>query len=125
MLSKAQTPLRVIFGALWLVFGLNYFFQYLPQQPAMNEAAGQLVGALYQSGLLKWVKIVEVVVGVMLVANLFAPLALVLISPVIVGILYVHLLDTAGLPIAIVFAVINLILAISYKERFASLLKLK
>lgn len=125
MLSKAQTPLRVIFGVLWLIFGLNFFLQFLPQQPPMNEAAGQLVGALYQSGLLKLVKIVEVVVGAMLVANLFAPLALVLISPVIVGILYVHTLDTAGLPIAVVFAVINLILAMSYKEKFASLLKLK
>lgn len=125
MLSKVQTPLRVIFGLLWLIFGLNFFFQFLPQQPPMNEAAGQLVGAIYQSGLLKWVKIIEVLVGVMLVANLFAPLALVFISPIIVNILFVHVLDTAGLPIAIVFAVINLVLAISYKDRYADLLKVK
>lgn len=124
MLSKAQTPLRVLFGLFWLTFGLNFFFHYLPQPP-MNEAAGQLVGAIYQSGLLQWVKVIEILVGVMLVANLFAPLALVLISPVIVNIFFVHLLDTGGLPVAVIAIVLNILLAVSYKDRYAQLLKVK
>ena len=70
----------------FLVFGLNYFFNFLPMPP-MEGQAGMFLGILAGSGFLATVKVLEVVYSIMLFANIKRKLVLVLLAPIAVNIL--------------------------------------
>jgi putative oxidoreductase len=103
MKAKLDLAAHLIFGAMFLVFGLNGFFNFLPMPPMSDQAnafMGGLAGAGYFFPLLKGV---EVICGLALLTRRFVPLALLILAPVVVQILLFHVfLDLAGLPMALV-----------------------
>ena len=103
---------RILLGLIFFVFGLNGFLNFLPTPP-MPEAAGSFAGALAATGyMFPLIKLIEVIVGILLLANKFVPLALLLLAPITVNILLFHaVLAPAGLPLPIVILVLHLYLA--------------
>jgi putative oxidoreductase len=82
--------LRLLFGLHFLVNGLNFFFHFFTIPLPHNPVAVALVKDLVASGtIFNAVKTVEVAVGVLLLANRFVPLALVLAFPVALNIFFV------------------------------------
>src|SRR5215813_3269063 len=92
---KRYVPMiaRILMGLGFLVFGLNGFLQFIPQPKAPPpQAAMDFAGALMKTGyMMKLIAGTQVVVGALLLLNLFVPLALTLIAPVIVNILAFHI----------------------------------
>lgn len=86
MLAKV---LRILFGAYYLANGLNFFFNFVPLAPPQNEVANVLMSGFIRSGMFELVKIIEVVTGVLLIANLYVPLALICSFPLTVIIAYI------------------------------------
>jgi uncharacterized membrane protein YphA (DoxX/SURF4 family) len=115
---------RVVLGLIFVVFGLNGFFHFIPT-PEMSESAGSLMGALVATGyFMMLVKLVEVLSGLMILTGRFLPLGLILLAPVSVHILLFHVfLDREGLPMAIVIVVLQLFLAWAYRESFGGVLQ--
>lgn len=121
----APTAARIVFGGVFLLFGLNGFFQFLPQ-PEPGAAAGAFLGALGATGyMFPLIKGVEVVAGVMLLTGRFVPLALVLLAPVVVNIVAFHLVLAP--PNAVTFLVLTgeLYLAWVYRASFRGVLAQK
>ncbi|MFM6930474.1 MAG: acyltransferase [Bdellovibrio sp.] len=125
-MNKAKTAARLIYGLLWVVFGLNFFLHFLPQ-PAevMPEAAMKFLGGLMAAPyFMPMVKVTEIVVGIMLLANIAVPLALILISPIVVNILLFHtVLAPASPGIALAVTALNVFLGIAYWNSFKPLFK--
>ncbi|MFT6443745.1 MAG: hypothetical protein ACJASM_003308 [Salibacteraceae bacterium] len=95
--------------------------------PPMPEAAGEFMGALVKSGyLLVIVAIVEVITGVLLLANKYQSLALVVVFPVILNAFLFHLfLDLPGI-VGAAFAInMNIFLLFANKESYNSLFRIK
>lgn len=120
----AITVSRYLLGVVFLVFGLNGFLGFIPQPPPV-PAAGALLGAFVESGyLMTLVKATEVVVGALLLANRFVPLALLALLPVTVNIFALHLFLDPSLPgmaiAALVFA-LNAFLIWAYRAYYAPL----
>lgn len=112
---------RLLLGLVFLVFGLNGFLHFI-KAPMPTGIAGQFVGAIFASGYWAVIFGVQVISGVLFLANRFVPLALVLIGPVIVNILAIHgLMGAPGLPLAIVVAVLWAIVAIRNKQHLAGI----
>src|SRR3989338_4767004 len=98
--SKLYTVVRVFLGLMFLVFGLNGFLNFIPAGP-MPEPVLNFMTALMATGYMIYaVSAIQLVVGLMLVLNLWAAFALVLLAPITVNIILVHLfLDwKSGLP---------------------------
>ena len=113
---------RILLGLLFLVFGLNGFLHFIPMQ-SPTGLAGQYIGALYLSHYLAVVFALQVVGGLLLLVNRYAPLALVLLGPVIVNIVLFHAcLAPAGLPMALVATVLWLVVFASVRGAFEGLL---
>jgi hypothetical protein len=119
-----STVARYIQGAGFLLFGLNGFFHFLPQPPAPVEAAS-FGAALAATGyMFPLIKGTEVVTGLLLLSNRYVPLALALIAPIIVNILGFHLfLAPAGLALPLLLLATELVLAWSYRDAFAPMLR--
>jgi uncharacterized membrane protein YphA (DoxX/SURF4 family) len=121
--KKAPTIARIVLGALFLLFGLNGFLQFLPMPP-VPEKAGAFLGALAATGyMFPLIKGTEVVAGILLLSGRFVPLALTVLAPVVVNILAYHAaLAPEGLPLPIFLAVVGVYLAYAHRVSFAPVL---
>lgn len=117
---------RILFGFNFLVNGLNPFWHFY-ELPPPTPAAGAFAGALMATGyLFTLVKVVEIVVGVFLLANRFVPLGLVLIAPISLNIfLFNTLLDPAAAPLGILVLVSNGYLCFAYLAYYRPFLAFK
>jgi uncharacterized membrane protein YphA (DoxX/SURF4 family) len=118
------TAARLFLGLVFTVFGLNYFFPFIPQPP-MPAAAAAFAGALLGSGyLFPLMKGIEIAAGVALLSGRFVPLALTLLAPIIVNIVGFHgFVLRAGLPLPLVILAAELYLAYRHRDAFAPMLR--
>jgi putative oxidoreductase len=115
---------RVLLGLVFVVFGLNAFFNFIPMPPPPKDQAGAFLGALFSSGYLYAIKCFEIGGGSLLLIGRKVPLGLTLVGPVVVNILFYDIfLDRTGLPLGIVVAALSLFLLWAYRSAFAGLLK--
>ena len=114
---------RSLLGLIDLVFGSNMFLNFVPQPPPGTGsrgpgAAGEFSGLLLSTHYVYAVGAVMVVSAILLLANRFVGLALVLLAPVVVNILLFHILmmpSTIGLGLFLT----QLWLLVAYRVRRA------
>lgn len=112
---------RLLLGFVFLVFGLNGFLHFLPQPP-MEGLPRQFIMALVASHYMVVVFLLQVIPAVLLLANRFVPLALVLLGPVLTNIVLFHVfMEHAGLPVPIVLSILWLLVAYAHRAAFAGL----
>jgi hypothetical protein len=115
-------------GLAFFVFGLNGFLNFIPRpKEAMPEGAAAFAGALMKTGyMFQFIAGTQLVVGVMLLLNLFVPLALVLILPVLLNIIAFHLfLQPAGFAPGLILMALELYLAWVYRKAYRPILKMR
>ena len=114
--------LRLLLGLIYTVFGLNFFFGFIPLPPMpgkSGEFLGQLIGTGYLFHLLK---VVEVSSGIMLLSGFYVPLALVLLAPITLNIFLFHaFLAPAGMFLQVAMLIINIYLGYAYREYYTEI----
>lgn len=118
---------RLLLGLVFFVFGLAGLFNWFPPPPP-ESLPPKLVAfdqGLRSSGyLFELIKGTEAAMGLLLLVNRFVPLALVILAPIILNIVLVHmLLAPSGLPMALIIAALQLVLAWAHRRAFAPLLR--
>ena len=119
------TIARVLLGLPLFVFGLNGFLNFIPQpKTPLPEGAVAFATALMATGyMMQLLGGTMLVVGTLLLINRFVPLALALFAPFVVNSLAFHIfLEHSGLPMAAVFAGLELYLAWTYRAAFRPML---
>jgi hypothetical protein len=112
---------RILLGLMFFVFGLNGFlnFMHAPLPPGL---AGTFLDTLITSHFVYYVSGIQVIAGVLLIANQFVPLALAILAPVLYNILVFHItMQPSGLPMGLVATILWLILVWRLRDYFASL----
>ncbi len=96
---KAATIIaRILLGLVFVVFGSNVWFQFLPA-PAMKGPIGAMMGAMFETHYIHIIATFQVLGGLILLIGRYVPLGLTLVGPVIVNILLIHILmEPSGLP---------------------------
>ena len=79
---------RVVFGAWFLFSGLAHFLLPGWQPMGTHQPAIDFTQALIDSGLFTWIKVLEVVLGVTILANRLMPLTVVALVPLNLVICY-------------------------------------
>ena len=120
-MKTASTVARYLAGVIFLVFGLNGFLHFIPLPPP-SGVAGQFMGVLFVSHYLILIFALQVIGAVLLLANRYVPLALVILAPVIVNILSFHaLMAPSGLPLALFVTVLWALVFVYVRSAFAPL----
>lgn len=123
-MNKVKSAARVIFGLLWVLFGVNFFFNFLPQPPPPEGGMNFLMGLMANPYIFPLLKTIEVISGILLVLNIATPLALILVAPITVNIVLFHaVLAPQGLPVALVMLVLNVFLGLAYFNSYKPLFK--
>jgi len=119
----ALSILGRFFGLFWLIFGANGLFHFFPI-PAPAPESAYFMEALAKAGyVMPLVYGLEVTAGFMLLLGAFVPLALVLLTPVVLNILlYDLVLNPSGLGIGIGIAVIHALLLWKHRASYRPML---
>mgnify|MGYP007092085857 CR=1 FL=1 len=87
-----------LLGLLFIIFGLNFFLKFIPMPPGPPEGspAALFFGALFPTGYLAFVKVLEILGGVVVAIPKLRNIGLLILGPVIVNILAFHVFLTKG-----------------------------
>ena len=121
-MSKLPLIARIILGLIFTVFSINFFVPFLPM-PEPAPEAGAFLGALMDSGyMFYFIKIVELVGGIMLLIGICIPFALVLLAPIVVNIFLFHIfLDPAGFMMGLFIFLLEFYLLYHYRSVFSNI----
>ncbi len=116
--------IRSLMGLLFLFSSVTFLFKlYTPPELTGNLKifTDGLAASVY---ILPLVKVIELICGLAFLSGRFVPLAVVLITPIIINILMVHtFLDPKGLPVAIFLVLANAFVAYYHRESYKPLFK--
>ncbi|OKS87853.1 hypothetical protein [Mucilaginibacter polytrichastri] len=108
---------RSLLGLIYLVFGLNFFFHFIPMKtPPMSAAATAFQGGLFGSGyFFQFLKVTEVISGLFLLINRFTAFFLIVLFPISLNIFLFHtILAPAGMPMGVGILAVHLFLGYAY-----------
>ncbi len=109
---------RVLLGLVFLVFGLNLFFHFIPEPPNPGDA-GTLGMLMFKHGWFLFYGVLYVVAGLLLLVGRYVPVALVLLGPILVNILLFHLtLAPQGIVPGLVCTLVEIFLIYAYWPAF-------
>lgn len=124
--SISEVTARLVLGLIFLIFGLNYFLHFLPMPPQSGGAAESFTTGLFLSGyFFPFLKALEVLIGIALLARLLVPLVLVILMPITINILLFHLFLTDSVMMSAVILGLHLYLAWGYRDYYRPLLTAK
>ena len=116
-----------LLGLLFVVFGSNFFLHFLPNpgSPPEGSPPALFMAALYPTGYLAFVKVIEILGGILVAIPKTRNYGLLLLGPVIVNILAFHVFLTGGAglkdPVVILITALALFLLWSARKSFAAL----
>jgi putative oxidoreductase len=109
---------RILLGLVFLVFGLNAFFHFIPNQPIPGDA-GVMAGLMFTHGWLTFHGLLYVIAGILLLVGRYVPVGLVILGPILVNILVFHItLAPSGIGPGLVCTVLELFLIWAYWPAF-------
>ncbi len=122
--STSVLVARTLLGLIYFVFGLNFFLQFLPTPPSTGGPAESFTTGLFQSGyFFPFLKGLEIILGGLLIARTFVPLALIVLMPITLNILLFHAFLTDNAIMSIVMVALHVYLAWAYRDYYKPLFK--
>ena len=127
-MKKAQMIAGSLLGLLFMVFGANFFLNFIPMPPPppADSAPGMFFGAVYASGFLAFVKVLEMAGGLLVAIPRTRVIGLLVLTPIIVNIIAFHAFITAGeglfAPPVVLIAALAVFLIWSHRKGVAALI---
>ena len=114
---------RVILGFIYLVFGLGYFFHFIPYQPNhTGKVAAFKAGLLGVGYFYPMIKSIQIAGGISLLINRYAPFAAVVLFPISLNVFLYHtILVPSGWYMGVILIVTNLFLGYAYRKYYSGM----
>lgn len=119
---------RSLLGLLFVFGAVVVLFKVPMEQPPMTEGAKTFMTGIMAGGyFMTLLKTIELICGLLLIVNRWAPLATVALFPISVNIVFFHafLDEPKNLPAALFVILANLFLAYAYRKNYVGLLLAK
>jgi len=122
-MKNATLIFRVLLGLIYLVFGLDYFLHFIPYQPMHTGKAAALKDGLIGTGYIyPMMKTIQIIGGISLLVNRWAPFSAVMLFPISLNVLLFHtILVPSGWLMGVFLIVPNLFLGYAYRNYYAGM----
>jgi putative oxidoreductase len=113
---------RFLLGLVFLFFGSNLMFHFLPNPPMPPSPMANFSTAMAESHYGLMVGFFQAAPAILLLINRYVPLALTMLAAELVNILTFHItMQPAGLPMAVVVAILWVLVFLRVRSSFAGL----
>jgi uncharacterized membrane protein YphA (DoxX/SURF4 family) len=121
-MAIATTIARILLGLLFTLAGVLPFFMTSP--PPQPGLAGTFNEIFIHSHWALFVGAAQIVIGVLLLANRFVPIALIMLAAFLYNSFAFHItMAQSALPAPIIVLALWLLLALKYRSNFAPLVR--
>jgi len=122
-MKTATIVSRIILGFIYLVFGLDYFFQFIPYQPHhTGRVAAFKAGLLGVGYFYPMIKSIQIAGGISLLVNHYAPFFAVVLFPISLNVFLYHtILVPSGWYMGVILIVTNLFLGYAYRKYYSGM----
>jgi uncharacterized membrane protein YphA (DoxX/SURF4 family) len=122
-MKNATLIFRILLGFIYLVFGLDYFLHFIPYQPMHTGKAAALKDGLMGAGYIyPMMKTIQIVGGISLLINRYAPFFAVVLFPISLNVFLFHtMLVPSGWLMGVFLLVPNLFLGYAYRQYYKGL----
>jgi len=122
-MKNATILFRILLGFLFLIFGLDYFFHFIPYQPHHTGNAKAFKDGLRAAGYFyPMQKVIQILGGLSLLFNRYAPFAAVVLFPISLNVFLFHtILVPSGWLMGVFLLVPNAFLGIAYWKYYKSM----
>jgi hypothetical protein len=120
----AATVARYLLGVIFVFFGSNMLFHFIPTPPIPPGPLADFTRAFAVSHYDLAVGFFQVASGILLLINRYVPLALTILAAIIVNIDLTHItMAPSGLPMAAVVSLLWLLVFLRMRSNFAGILE--
>jgi putative oxidoreductase len=118
---------RCLLGFIYLLFGLDYFFHFIPYQPLHTGKPGALVAGLKGTGYIyPMMKTIQILAGLSLLLDRYAPFAAVVVFPISLNVFLFHtILVPSGWLMGVTLMVPNVFLGWAYWKYYRAMFTVK
>jgi len=111
---------RILLGFIYLVFGLDYFLHFIPYEPHhTGKVAAFKAGLIGVGYFYPMIKSIQIVGGISLLIDQFAPFFAVVVFPISVNVFLYHtILVPSGWLMGVLLIVPNLFLGYAYRKYY-------
>src|ERR1700733_12854177 len=115
----AATIARYLLGVIFVFFGSNLLFHFIPNPPMPPSPFANFSSALAESHYILAIGFFQVVPGILLLINRYVPLALTVLAAMILNIDLTHILMApSGLPLAAVVTILWILVFLRVRSAF-------
>jgi hypothetical protein len=120
-MKKTTMISRILLGFIYLVFGLDYFLHFIPYQPNHTGRVAAFKAGLMGAGYFyPMLKSIQIIGGLSLLTNLYAPFFAVVVFPISVNVFLYHtILVPSGWLMGALLIVPNLFLGYAYRRYYS------
>ena len=114
---------RILLGFIYLVFGLDYFLQFIPYQPNhTGKVAAFKAGLLGIGYFYPMLKSIQIIGGLSMLVNRYAPFFAVVLFPISLNVFLYHtILVPSGWLMGVFLIAPNLFLGYAYRKYYRNL----
>ena len=110
---------RLLLAAIFIVFSLNFWLQFIPMPPTLPPLVTQFMAVMFPTGYLAAVKVCELLGGILVASGRLTGAGLLILGPIILNILFFDVfIAKAFNPVSTFAAVLALFLLWTKRERF-------
>ena len=127
-MKKLPSIAAVLLGLAFITFGLNHFLKFMStggMSPAGSPAAA-FFGAIFTTGFLAFVKILEITGGILVALPKTRNIGLLVLGPIVLNIIAINVFIKGGTsvfePPVIVISVLSAYLLFAARDKFLGLL---
>jgi putative oxidoreductase len=125
-MKYATIAARLLLALIFIVFSLNFWLNFIqmPPPPPADSPVGKFMGALFPTGYLAAVKVLELLGGILVASGRLTSVGLLILGPIILNILFVDVFLTKAFnPVSAFAAVLALFVLWTERARFAPLVR--
>ncbi len=126
MKNKITIVAAGLLGLVFVTFGLNFFLKFIPMpSPPEGSTAAAFMGAMYSTGYLTFVKVLEITGGILVAIPRTRNIGLLILGPIVINILAFNTFIAPGgltQPPVILVAGLSAFLLWTAKDSFAKLI---
>ena len=116
-----QIP-AVLLGLVFFVLGGLFYFLKLMKMPDLNPNEATFMNLFESTGYMKFIKVLELVVGILLLVPKTRALGLILIAPIVVGIAAYDFLIHGGVGLGLGLLILNAFGIYLNREKYMSII---